>query len=535
MNRSRLWGLGVLTVAAVTLAGCAGGGAATPDSSAPAKTFDNVVVAVGALPDSLTPSPWGGSASHVVLTGLGSQLLSYDRSGTDEEICADPSTEVTGRLAESAEINEDGTGVIVKLKKLTSQWGNTLSSEDVAWSLAIGMIRQPVMKGTLKSSGFDVDNLTTIIDESTIQLNTTAATSFTLQSLQNNLFFIHDSTEAKKHATDADPSANEWLSKNLADYSGWELEEFTPGTSLTLTADPDWEGERGAVKRLVVKAAPNTATRSQLIEAGEAQVAGSFEYDQYTALAKAPGVEVLDCASQTRDTMMMNTTAGPLAEPEVRRAISMAIDREALVKGAYAGYGTPAESIFPMVDDSEAYAFDPKAAKKMIADAGFPDGFDMVLSYSVTRPGPVAARSAVLIQSMLGEVGVKVELQNIASSTDFSTALIDGRYQAALYSEPIVIADPAFYSYAFYGTGAPSNSTGWSDPRFDEARLELAATPHEEADARQKLLEQMAGYLDEGAPIISLVETKNMLARAQGLTGAVPFTNGQIYFNELSK
>jgi len=225
MNRSRLWGLSVLTVAAVALAGCAGGGtAATPETSAPGKTFDNVVVAVGALPDSLTPSPWGGSASHVVLSGLGSQLLSYDRSGSDEQVCSDPSTEMTGRLAESAEVNEDGTGVIVKLKKLTSQWGNVLSAEDVAWSLAIGMVRQPVMKGTLKSSGFDVDNLTTIIDDSTVQLNATSITSYTLASLQNNLFFIHDSTEAKKHATDADPTANDWLSKNLSDYSGWELE-----------------------------------------------------------------------------------------------------------------------------------------------------------------------------------------------------------------------------------------------------------------------------------------------------------------------
>lgn len=534
MKHSRLTLAGALAVStALILSGCSSGAETPGDSSAPAAKPSNVVVAVGALPDSLTPSPWGGSASHVVLSGLGSQLLAYQGAGT-EDSCLKPSTDVTGRLAESAEINEDGTGVIVKLRDLTSQWGNKLSAEDVAWSFEIGMIRQPVMKGTLKTSGFDVDNLTTIIDEKTIQLNTTSITSYTLASLQNNLFYVHDSVEAKKHATADDPSANEWLSKNLADYSGWELEEFTPGTSLTLKADEDWEGERGSVERVVVKAASNTATRSQLVESGEAQVAGSFEYDQYASMAKAPGVEVLDCVGQTRDTLMINTTTGPLADASVRRAVSQAIDREALVKGAYAGYGEPSKAIFPGAGETPSYVFDQEAARKAIADAGYPDGFDLELTYSATRPGPVAERSAVLIQSMLGEVGIKVTLKNVASSTDFSTAVIDGRYQAILYSEPIVINDPAFYGYAFYGTGAPSNSTGWSDPRYDEARLKMADVNSDES-ARAELLKTAAGYIDEGAPILALVETKNMLTRQEGLTGAVPLTNGQIHFASLGR
>jgi len=156
----------------------------------------------------------------------------------------------------------------------------------------------------------------------------------------------------------------------------------------------------------------------------------------------------------------------------------------------------------------------------------------MELSYSVTRPGPVAERSAVLIQSMLKDVGIRVALKNIASTTDFSTAVIDGRYQAILYSEPIVINDPAFYSYAFYAGGAPSNSTGWADPRFDEARLKMADVKTSEAD-RKTLLQDAADYIDEGSPILALVQTKNMLARQKGLTGANPLTNNQIYFAAL--
>ncbi|GAA4045808.1 ABC transporter substrate-binding protein [Arthrobacter methylotrophus] len=531
MDRLRLLTGGAVVALATSLVACG----APAQQAAVNQAIDSVVVAVGALPDSLTPSPWGGSASHVVLSGLGSQLLEYKTGASDGKTCPAPSTELSGRLAESAKPSPDGTSVIVTLRKLTSQFGHVLSAEDVRWSLDIGMKRQPVMKGTLKSSGFNVDNLVKVIDDHTLQLNTTALTSYTQESLQNNLFYIHDSVEAKKHVTPDDPTANNWLSKNLADYSGWKLEEFTPGASLTVTADPNWEGARGTVKRVSVKAVQSTATRSQLVETGEVQVANGFEYDQYKSLEQSPGVTVLNCASQTRDTMMINTKTGPLADPKVRQAVSMAIDRDALVKGAYAGYGKPASSIFPNVADSPIYKFNKDAAKKLLADAGYANGFPLTLSYSTTRPGPVAAKSAVLIQSMLKDVGIDVQLQNVASSTDFSTALIDGRYQAVLYSEPIVIADPAFYSYAFYSTGAPSNSTGWSNAEFDKARTELAATPSSETDKRSTILNKMASLVDDGAAILSLVETKGMLVAKTGLTGAVPLTNGQIYFNALGR
>ncbi|MCA4134016.1 ABC transporter substrate-binding protein [Arthrobacter sp. M4] len=531
MKSLRLLTGGAAVALTTSLVGC--GGAASPQAGNAA--IENVVVAVGALPDSLTPAPWGGSASHVVLSGLGSQLLEYKQGASDGKSCPAPSTEVSGRLAESAKPSADGTGIVVTLRKLTSQYGNTLSAEDVRWSLDIGMKRQPVMKGTLKSSGFNVDNLVKVIDDHTIQLNTTGLTSYTEESLQNNLFYIHDSVEAKKHATAEDPTANGWLSKNLADYSGWKLEEFTPGASLTVTADSNWQGQRGSVKRVVVKAVQSTATRSQLVESGEVQVANGFEYDQYKSLEKAPGVTVLNCPSQTRDTMMINTKTGPLSDVKVRHAVSMAIDRDALVKGAYAGFGEAAGSIFPTVEGSATYKFNKEEAKKLLAEAGYANGFPMTLSYSATRPGPVAAKSAVLIQSMLKEVGITVQLQNVASSTDFSTALLEGRYQAVLYSEPIVIADPAFYSYAFYGSGAPSNTTGWSNPEFDKARAELAATPAKETDKRTTLLNKMASLVDDGAPILSLVETRGVLVAKTGLSGATPLTNGQIYFNALGR
>ncbi|WP_418059699.1 ABC transporter substrate-binding protein [Pimelobacter simplex] len=513
----------------IALAGCS-----NPESSGSESGQDTVTIAVNGLPDGLTASKWGGSASHVVLTGLGSQLLAYDLGATPEEACASPSYDVKGRLAESAELNADGTAIVVKLRDLTSQWGNKLSSDDVMWSFETGMKRDGIMEGSLRSAGFDTADIATVVDEKTVELNLLTPYSFSITGLQQNLFDVYDSTEAQKHVTKDDPIADDWLSNHLADYSGWKLESYTPASSLVLTADPDWGGERGSVKKIVINAVPNTATRSQLVSSGEAQVANGFDYDQYETLAKSD-VRVNECAGLGRDTMMFNTRSGPLKDKRVRQALSMAIDRQALVDGAYAGIGEPAKGTFPFSPGAPAYEHDVEGAKKLLAEAGFPDGFKLTLSYGTSRPGPVAEKSSVLIKSQLAEIGVDVDLQVIASATNLTTVLQEGRYQALLYAEPIVIADPAFYTYAFYVSDAPSNATGWGDPAYDQLRKDLAATPTDDTAERERIETAMSAIVDDAAANLALVNVRNVNVISDKLSGGTPQTNGQIYFNDLGR
>jgi len=118
MKSLRLLTGGAAIALTTSLVACGG---PAPQTAA-TKSIENVVVAVGALPDSLTPAPWGGSASHVVLSGLGSQLLEYKMGTSDGKSCPAPSTEVSGRLAESAKPSPDGTGVIVTLRAHESVW-----------------------------------------------------------------------------------------------------------------------------------------------------------------------------------------------------------------------------------------------------------------------------------------------------------------------------------------------------------------------------------------------------------------------------
>jgi peptide/nickel transport system substrate-binding protein len=177
----------------------------------------------------------------------------------------------------------------------------------------------------------------------------------------------------------------------------------------------------------------------------------------------------------------MNNSRKPLNNRLVRQAITYAIDRPALIKTAYAGYGkligshsSPADPWY--LDLSDRYPYDPAKARRLLAQAGYPKGF----SISLTLP-PVgyATASGRFIQSQLSQVGIRVSIQNV----DFPLWLTQV-FGAANYSMTIIAhveardlikyADPGYYwrfddktvqRLIAAGDSAPSNAQWLSDYR----------------------------------------------------------------------
>jgi peptide/nickel transport system substrate-binding protein len=525
--------MAVGAAAVIGLAGCGTSQAAPPtgDSAVP----QTAVMVVPSLPDNLTIFPYGGNASQTILTGLGSQLAVYDVA------CDNPVPgAVAGKLAESIKLSDDLKSIEVKLRPLKSQAGNTLSTDDVMWSFTeYGFVIQPVLKSSFARSGYDVDNLITKIDDRTFTFNLKSFQSSALDALQNPLGYIYDSIEAKSHATPDDPVAQKWLFTNLADYSGWKLDSFTPGESLTVTADKSWGGPDRAVTKVAVQSVPDDTTRQQLLETGEAQVAVGFQPSQFRALSKKPGVDTLECASLNMDNLMFSAREAPLNDVRVRTALSMAINRAEIAKGAYSDYATPAVSSFNKAfgfgEYGDAYKYDPVKAKKLLAEAGYPDGFDLTLTYGPSRPGPVTAKSSVLVQSMLAEVGVKVKLELITSPTQLTDVMYQTHlYQTALYGEPIAMADPAWLTYVKFGESPNNSGTFWTSPAVLDLLSKVSATPASEKETRDAMFRKIAEIGDTEVPLIELVETPYVIA-THGMRSGTPMPNGQLAWSSFGK
>jgi oligopeptide transport system substrate-binding protein len=176
----------------------------------------------------------------------------------------------------------------------------------------------------------------------------------------------------------------------------------------------------------------------------------------------------------------VNTRRPPFGDARVRRALALAIDREAiardLLKGTRRAWGRLTPPGYPGYDAPPPMAYDPVAARALLAAAGFPGGRGFPRFSILFNTSEDNRRIAEAVQAMwTRELGVPVELENqeFASYMDATT---HGRYAVARrswigdYLDPNTFLEPL-------RTGDGNNRSGWSDPRYDALLREAAATP----------------------------------------------------------
>ncbi len=458
--------------------------------------------------------------------------------------------DVKGQLAESATWDAASSSWIIKLKNVKSDAGNTLSSEDVRWTFdRLIANRQTVVNFLMNSVAFygttigDVKtNPIEPIDKSSFRLKVKARTAVDIAVLTWFQTRIIDSTEAKKHVTSADPYANTWLKTNAPGYGPWTVSGFAPGSALFLTPNKNYTGPRGNIKKLIIRAIPDASTRRQLLESGQVDFADRLTFSDYASLTqkgtKNTGVRITRCFSADRTTMILNFKDKTLANPKVRQAIQLATDRTELAKAAYLGqylaskHGVGASYQFKKSDKTAFPKVDVTKAKALLAEAGFPNGFNMNLTISPSRPGPEVDQLSVLIKAQLAKIGINVNIQLIAGSADFNAAFFAGNYQAMLYLEPPAIADE-FYSLNLYNTTASfQNTFGYNNAQYDKLVGEIRVTPA--GASRTARVGKVAELIVETVPVVYITDNIFLHAVRDRFSGWVFPPNGHVYVHTLT-
>jgi peptide/nickel transport system substrate-binding protein len=243
--------------------------------------------------------------------------------------------------------------------------------------------------------------------------------------------------------------------------------------------------------------------------------------------------------SAVRHWLGLNEKDPRLADVRVRQAISYAIDRKALINVAYHGIGRPARFglsqffTFPQPPPSQQFQYNPTKAKSLLAAAGYPNGFKLQMIYNLSRPGPVASSLAVLLKTMLGQVGIDVDLRLIAGGADFTTAFTSGNYQSVIYSENAVILDPTFNLANFTNNGSPNDSINFNNAQWDAA-MDGAKFSTPGSPQQAKYLNTLARMGVSEVPIAYLADVFNPYAFSSNVTGLVNDPTGSIFPNYLS-
>lgn len=288
---------------------------------------------------------------------------------------------------------------------------------------------------------------------------------------------------------------------------------WAKGDRIELERFDGYWGEPAAFERAVFRIIPDAQAQVAALKTGDIDafpVMGAPE--ALAEFAADPRFRVVVGQTQGEVILAMNHRRAPFSDVRVRRAIAHALDREAIVEGAVAGYGTPIGSHFPpsdpdYVDLTGMYPYDPDRARELLAEAGVGGGFSAQL---ILPPFPYARRSGEIIQAYLAEVGITASIEVYQGPQWLSEVFREFQYDMTVigHTEPRDIDVYAREDWYI----------GYDRQDFRDLAAELSATA--DAARRTEILQAMQTMLAEDAVVgflFQLPKTGVWRAELEGL------------------
>jgi dipeptide transport system substrate-binding protein len=304
--------------------------------------------------------------------------------------------------------------------------------------------------------------------------------------------------------------------------------------------DAYW-GPKAKLDALVFSISKDPAVRLAKLRANECQIMA------YPAPADLPGIKIDPALTLLQQPglnigyLAFNNMKKPFDDKRVRQALNLALDKKAILDAVYQGAGQPAKNLIPptMWSYNNAivdYPHDPEAAKKLLAEAGFPDGFETELwAMPVQRPyNPDARRVAELMQNDLMKVGIRAKIVSYEWG-EYRKRVQAGEATMAELGWTGDNGDPdnfftplASCAAARIGGGSASK---WCNKDFD-ALIDKARTLPVQAD-RAKLYEQAQVIMHEEAPFFLIAHSVAFQPLRKGVTGYVMSPFGGHIFDQV--
>ena len=273
-------------------------------------------------------------------------------------------------------------------------------------------------------------------------------------------------------------------------------------------AFPEYYAGKAKIDDLVFAITPDASVRWAKLQKGECHVMPYPNPADLDAMRKDPKVTVLEQAGLNVGYLAYNTTKKPFDDVRVRKAINMAINKQAIIDAVYLSSGVAAKNPIPPTQWSYNNAikddpFDPAAAQKLLAAAGLPNGFTTDLwAMPVQRPyNPNAKRIAELMQADLAKIGVKAEIKSFEWG-EYRKRMQAGEHQMGMLGWTGDNGDPDNFLHTLLGCDA-AKSNGSNVAKFCFQPFEdlvLKAKTITNTAERTKLYEQAQVVFKEQAP-----------------------------------
>ena len=497
--------LSILLATCVTLTGC---GSSETNVVAGNKS-GTLYWGNGTEPQSLDPQIATGVPEHHIISAVMEGLVLKDRK----------TLEPRPGVAKTWDISNDGRVYTFYLRE-NAKWsnGDAHTADDYVWSwwraLQTTLGNQyAYMLFPIKNAKRYYDGETSdfsdvgvkAINNRTLQVTLTNPTPYFLQLLDHySLFPVHQATIEKFGR--ADERGTRWSYEgNLVGNGPYKLEEWKINRHITVTKNPYyWDEANVSINSIVFKPVDNAVTEERMFRAGALHVTSSIPADKIAIYQEKSAPELKITPYLGTYFYRLNINTPQLQDKRVRRALGMAIDRKQLVDNITKGGQIPAYTMTPPGTmgyfPESTLNFDPEAAKRLLAEAGYPngEGFPPIEILYNTNEGH--RKIAVALQEMWKNyLNIDIKLLNQEWKVYLATESA-GDYQISRGGWIGDYVDPNNFLDMFLCNGG-NNRTGWCNEEYDRLILEVAPSQssHEQ---RLKIFQQAETILLEDMPII---------------------------------
>ena len=460
-------------------------------------------------------------------------------------------TEVIPGLAESWEVSDDGRTVTFNLRKGVKFHSNdsfTPSRDFNADDVIFSFDRQKnddhpynkVSGGTWEY--FDSMSMPDLIDsiekvdDYTVKFNLTRPEAPIIANMAMDFASIVSAEYADAMLEAGTP---EMLNQAPVGTGPFAFQAYQKDAVIRYLRNDDYWGDPAKVESLIFAITPDASVRYQKVQAGECHVMAYPNPADIQAMQDASDVVVMEQEGLNVGYLAYNTTVAPYDNANVRRALNMAIDKQAIIDVVFQGSGQIAKNPIPptmwsydenTVDDE----YNPEQAKELLAAEGV-EGLDMkIWAMPVQRPyNPNARRMAELMQADFAKIGVNVEIVSYEWGEYLSRSKELDRDGAVLLGWTGDNGDPDNFLAVLLGCDGreASNRAQWCHQPFEDLIQQAKVLPTQEE--RQPLYEEAQKIFKEQAPWATIAHSVVYMPMRPEVEGYVVHPLGGHIFNQV--
>ncbi|MCB8840379.1 ABC transporter substrate-binding protein [Aurantimonas sp. VKM B-3413] len=444
------------------------------------------ILTIGRREDSTTFDPIA-TAQNVdfwVFANVFDVLVRVDKTGTKLE----------PGLAESWTVSDDNLTYTFKMRDAKFSDGSPITSEDAKYSLT--RIRDDEL--SLWADSYKIIEDMQTPDAKTLVVKLASPSAPFLSTLA----MPGASIISKKAMEEMGEEA--YAQKPVAS-GAFTVKDWLRGDRVILEKNPNfWQADRVKLDGVEWLSIPDDNTRMLNVQAGQIDAAIFVPFSRVAQLKQDPELNVLLEPSTREDALLINHSHGDLGKKEVRQALDLATDKQAIVDAVTFGIGEVANSYIPKgalyyYADNLRRPYDPEKAKQILSDAGVSD---LSVTYLVKAGDEVDEQTAVLLQQQYAKAGITLNIQKIDASQQWDM-LVNGDYDIAVGYWTNDILDPDQKTTFVLGNDTNMNyMTRYDDP--DLAKLVADARVEMDPKKREEMYVEMQKQAKEDVNWVDL-------------------------------